>query len=285
MSPQPLSFSREIASVLLKVFAVLVTLASIVVGLFLVGNSYSGVSDGSCTIAVMPITGEIMPYGRGIEYPNFTSTPTDVRDFLSSVENDQTVAVEGVLFEINSPGGTPVAAEDIAGQINAFSLPTAVLIGDVGASGGYMIASAADHIVASAMSEIGSIGVTMSYLENSEKNKQEGVTYVPLSSGKFKDAGSPDKALSPDERKYFESQLDIIYKEFIKIVAQNRNIPEDDVRKIADGSTLIGQQAVDKKLVDQIGDRTAIRQYFAEKLGKDISEISFCEYKPPLGIM
>lgn len=275
------SFGRELASVLLKVFGFLLTIFLIGAIIIFFSFGYASVSDGSCNIAVMPIEGVIMPWGNGVEYPEFAVTPTDVRDFLTLVSDDE-LFIEGVLFEINSPGGTPVAAEDIAKQIKALGLPTAALIGDIGASGGYMVASAADKIFASSMSDVGSIGVTMSYVEESEKNEKEGLTYVPLTTGKFKDAGDPNKPLSDDDRTYFQSQLDYIKDEFVKLVATNRNMETEAVEKLADGSTLIGQQAVDAKLVDQIGDRDAVKQYFAEQLNKDVSEISFCEYTDPL---
>ena len=280
-----MSFGREVASVLLKVIGVVLTLILIVVGLVAIGYSYTGVGDGICNIAVMPIEGELMPLGYSSDYLDFTTTPTDVRDFITGVHNDETGQIKGVLFEINSPGGTPVAAESIAKQIKSLDLPNAALIGDMGASGGYMVASAANRIFASSMSQIGSIGVTMSYVENSEKNKKDGLTYVPLTTGKYKDAGSTEKPLSAEDRSYFESQLAIVYNEFIKLVATNRSITEDEVRAIADGSTMIGTQAVDKKLVDEIGDRESVRAYFAEKLNLDASDITFCEYKQPLGII
>jgi protease-4 len=275
------SFGRELASILLKVFGVLLTIFLIgaIVAFFSFG--FASVSDGSCNIAVMPIEGVIMPWGSGVEYPEFAVTPNDVRDFLSLVDDDS-LFIEGVLFEVNSPGGTPVAAEQIAKQISSLELPTAVLIGDIGASGGYMVASAADKIFASSMSDVGSIGVTMSYVEESLKNKEDGLTYVPLTTGKFKDAGSPNKAISDEERTYFEGQLETINNEFINLVAYNRDMTYDEVKKLADGSTVIGQKAVEAKLVDQIGNRDSVKQFFAEKLGKDVSEISFCEYTEPL---
>jgi len=238
------------------------------------------VSDGECNIAVMPINGVIMPFGSGVMYEEFVTTPADVRDFLATLEYE--TMIEGVLFEINSPGGTPVASEDIASQVAALELPNIALVGDVAASGGYMIASAADTIVASPMSDVGSIGVTMSYTEESEKNDEEGITYVPLNSGKFKDTGSPNKPLSEEERTLLEGQLQEVHNYFVDLVSKYRNINRDDVAALADGSTLTGTKAQEKKLVDILGGREAAKEAFAVKLGKDKSEISFCEYTAPL---
>jgi protease-4 len=275
------SFGRELASVLLKVFGVLLTIFLLVAVVVVFSFSFTAVSDGDCNIAVMPIEGVIMPWGYGAQYPEFAVTPDDVRDFLTLVADDE-LFIEGVLFEVNSPGGTPVASEDIAKQIRALELPTAVLIGDMGASGGYMVASAADKIFASAMSDVGSIGVNMSYVEESLKNKEDGLTYESLTTGKFKDAGDPNKPLTEEERAYFQGQLDAVNNEFINLVANYRGLEVDAVRALADGSTLVGQKAVDAKLIDAIGDRDAVKAFFAEKLGKDASEIKFCEYVPPL---
>lgn len=275
------SFGRELASVLLKVFGVLLTIFLIGAVIMFFSLGYTAVSDGECNIAVMPIEGIIMPWGYGAQYPEFAVTPDDVRDFLTLVADDE-LFIEGVLFEVNSPGGTPVASEDIAKQIKALELPTAALIGDMGASGGYMVASAADKIFASAMSDVGSIGVSMSYVEESLKNKEEGLTYESLTTGKYKDAGDPNKPLSEDERAYFQGQLDEVNNEFINLVASNRGLEYDTVKALADGSTLIGQKAVDAKLIDAVGDRDAVKTFFAEKLEKDVSEIKFCEYVAPL---
>jgi protease IV len=279
---QNISFGREVASVLLKVTAVLLTIVLIIGGIVVFSYGISSVSDGTCNIAVFPLEGEIMPFGHGTDYPSFTVTPRDVRDFLKTVHDDPTGNIKGVLFEINSPGGAAVAALDISKQIKDLDLPNAALIGDVGASGGYMVASAADRIFASTMSDVGSIGVTMSYVENSLKNKKDGLTYVPLTTGKFKDAGSPEKPLSEDDRTYFQAQLDTVYNEFIKLVSENRGLSIEDVKAIADGSTLIGQQAVDKKLIDQIGDRDSVRDYFALTLNLSKDKVQFCEFNPTL---
>ncbi len=275
-----MSFGRELASVLLKVFAVILTLAIIIGMIGFFTFSLTSISDGECNIAVMPINGVIMPYGNGVMYDDFVTTPTDVRDFLSTLEYES--MIEGVMFEINSPGGTPVASEDIATQIAALEMPNIALVGDIAASGGYMIASAADTIVASPMSDVGSIGVTMSYTEESEKNEEEGITYVPLNSGKFKDTGSPNKPLSEEERTLLEGQLEEIHNYFIDLVSKYRNINRDDVAVLADGSTLTGTKAQEKKLVDILGGREAVKEAFAVKLGKDKSEIKFCEYVAPL---
>lgn len=275
-----MSFGREVASVLLKVFAVFLSIALILGLIGIMAFSLTSISDGECNIAVMPIDGVIMPFGNGVMYGDFVTTPKDVRDFIAALEYETTI--EGVMFEINSPGGTPVASEAIASEIVALELPNVALVGDMAASGGYMVAASTDTIVASPMSDVGSIGVTMSYTEESEKNEEEGITYVPLNSGKFKDMGSPNKPLTDEERTLLEGQLQEVHDYFVDLVSRYRNIDRAEVASLADGSTLTGTKALEKKLIDILGGREAVKEVFAVKLGKDKSEIKFCEYVAPL---
>ncbi len=274
------SFGREVASVALKVVAVVITIVLIVISLGVITFSFTAISDGECNIAVMPIEGVIMPFGNGVSYPEFATTPRDVRDFLAALEYE--TMIEGILFEINSPGGTPVASEAIASDISMIEMPNLALVGDIAASGGYMIAAAADSIIASPMSDVGSIGVTMSYVEESKKNEKDGLTYVPLNSGEFKDIGSPNKPITDEERTLLEAQLDEVHNYFIDLVSRYRDIDRESVAALADGSTMTGKQALEKKLIDHLGGREEAKRIFAERLGKQPNEIHFCEYVAPL---
>jgi protease-4 len=145
-----------------------------------------------------------------------------------------------------------------------------------------MIAAASDYLIASPMSMVGSIGVTMSYLEYSKQNEEDGVEYVELNTGKFKNSGSPDKPLTDEERELFQRDLDEIHTEFVNMVAKYRNLPEERVRELADGSTLNGVRARDAGLVDEVGGRAEAKNALASLLQKDLKDIVFCEYESPL---
>jgi protease-4 len=270
------TFGREVASVLFKAA---VTITSIIFIFVFFGSYYEEqpVSDGSCNIAVFPIEGVIMPFTSYAEY-DLIVTPASVRDFMNSVDSDPNI--QGILFEINSPGGTPVAAERIADMIAESTLPTVSLIGDIGASGGYLVAAAADTVIASTMSDVGGIGVTMSYVEESQKNEEEGLTFVPLSSGKFKDAGNPNKPLTEEERALFEGDLALIHAEFIKKVADFRGLAIEQVEALADGASMPGVRALGTGLIDLLGGRETAKERFSDTLGVDVSQINFCEYNP-----
>ena len=118
----------------------------------------------------------------------------------------------------------------------------------------------------------------MSYLENSTQNKNNGLEFVSLASGKFKDSGVTDKPLTEEERSLFERDIKIYYDEFVKEVAENRNLSVEDVQKLADGSTQPGALALEHKLIDSLGDIETARSWFKEKTQTDESEVVFCSY-------
>lgn len=270
------SFLRETATTIMKATVVVVTIIISIISISALYGVETEVGDGSCDIAVLPIEGVILPY-HGIGDFEMVVTPETIESFMTAAEKDTNI--KGVLLEINSPGGTPVASQRIAERFKNSSLPVVGIVGDTAASGGYMIASAADYIVASPMSSVGSIGVTMSYVEESKKNEEEGLTYVQLTSGKFKDTGTPNRPITDEERALLEADLKIVHDEFVSIVANNRNLSIEAVQALADGSTMPGARAVEAGLVDRLGNRETTKEIFAEVLGLTPQDISFCEYK------
>lgn len=106
---------------------------------------------------------------------------------------------------------------------------------------------------------------------------EQGIEYISLSSGKFKDYMNPDKELTTEERALLERDLAIWHDEFVKQVATNRNLPIEDVTKLADGSSLPSKLALEAKLIDTIGDKETVRNWFAEQLNLSPDEVIFCE--------
>ncbi|MDO8565842.1 MAG: S49 family peptidase [Candidatus Moranbacteria bacterium] len=237
-------------------------------------------SDLSCNIAVVPIVGEIIPYagadkdGSGNELPP-TTNADDVLSLLRAAESNPNM--RGVLVRIDSNGGTPVASEIISNALKRTPLPVVALIREMGTSGAYLAATGARTIIASPFSNIGSIGVTMSYLENTRRNAQEGLQYVPLASAQFKDYGNPDKSLTYAERMLIERDLTIYHKQFVEEVAKNRNLPLEQVAKLADGSAMPGALALENGLVDALGDQQTARVWFADNLTISSTNVVFCE--------
>ncbi len=241
-------------------------------------NASWEISDGVCNIAVASVNGGITTMGGATTTEGESSSITNADDVIASLraaEADQNIL--GVIVNIDSLGGAPVASELIANALKNLSLPTVALIREYGTSGAYLAATGADTIIASPFSDVGSIGITLSYLENWEKNAKEGLRFVSLSSGKYKDYGNPDKPLTAEERALLERDLKIYHDQFVKEVSENRNLPIEDISKLADGSSMPGELALQNKLIDALGDQETARAWFAEKLEKNSEDIIFCE--------
>lgn len=269
------SFLRETAGVIMRATVVVLTIIIVIVSISALYEVETGISDGQCTVAVLPIEGVILPFHGLAEY-EMVITPETVEGFMTAAEEDS--HIEAVLLEINSPGGTPVASERIAERFRNTHLPVVGLIGDMAASGGYMIAAASDFLIASPMSDVGSIGVNMSYVEESQKNEEEGLTYVQLTTGKFKDIGDPNRPITEEERALLEADLQIVHDEFVDIVAEYREMDRAEVEALADGASMPGKRAIDAGLIDSLGGLAEAQGVLANILEKDVQDIRFCEY-------
>ncbi|MBI3031384.1 MAG: signal peptide peptidase SppA [Candidatus Rokubacteria bacterium] len=178
-----------------------------------------------------------------------------VREELKKAEDDD--RLQALVVRINSPGGTATASDILYHELSAFKarkkIPVIAVIMDVGASGGYYVALAADTIVAHPTTVTGSIGVVMLTLNAEGLLQKVGVAPLAIKSGAKKDMGSPFRALSDDERQIFQGVIDDLYSRFVSLIAKERRLPEDKVRAFADGRIYTAQQAKDLGLVDRVG--------------------------------
>lgn len=231
-------------------------------------------NDGKqCSILGIALHGELVTY-------TFAGDPDDASansDVSSSEDITRLIAtadadpeIKAILFDVDSPGGSPVAGEEIANAIRGATKPVVAVIRGVGASAAYWGVSSADRIYASRNSDVGSIGVTTSYLDNTESNKKNGIVYNQLSSGKYKDTFSPDKPLTKEERDLIMRDIMIMHDNFVENIATNRNLPLEAVREIADGSSVLGEQAKDYGLIDEIGGLPEAKKYLEEKTGESL---------------
>jgi protease-4 len=213
-----------------------------------------------CNATGLDIRGMIDTYGDTIG-ANAPAVPSDTTQDMTSSENivshiedaANDPNIKALFIEIDSGGGMPQAALEIEKALQESGKPSVAWIRGYGDSAAYWIATGASTIVASPESDIGSIGVTLSFLDNAKQNAQAGITFNSLSTGKFKDTGSPDKPLTSDERAYLEKSLDITLQHFIQAVSDNRKIPIEKVRALADGSSMLGEEALENKLIDVLG--------------------------------
>ncbi len=215
-------------------------------------------------IAVVPING-IISTGDNSDFIGTKATPSEkIVEWIKDA--DKSKETKAILLEIDSPGGSPVATEEIATAVKNANKTVVAVIREMGASGAFWVATAADYIFASKMSLTGSIGVTGSRLEFSGLLKDYNVTYRQLSSGKYKDAGSPWKEMSIEEQQLFQIMLDSIHSDFISAVAENRKMPVDKVKEIANGFVLTGAQAKELGLIDAIGNKEDAIKYIEQQL-------------------
>ena len=178
-----------------------------------------------------------------------------VREELKKAEDDD--RIQALVVRINSPGGTATASDILYRELSTFKarkkIPVVAAIMDVGASGGYYVALAADTIVAHPTTVTGSIGVVMLTLNAEGLLQKVGIAPLAIKSGAKKDMGSPFRGLSDEERQIFQGVIDDLYGRFVSLIAKERRMPEDKVRAFADGRIYTARQAKELGLVDRVG--------------------------------
>ncbi len=255
---------------------ILLTILAVMFVFFVLLPISLSIFDGSKmgNVALIPIDGPIT--GNGGSYlGQSTTSAKNIVSFIKDADNNPKIKV--ILLEINSPGGSAVASDEIASAIKKTEKPTIAVIREVGASGGYWIASATDHIIANKMSITGSIGVISSFIEFSGLMEEYGVGYEQLTSGKYKDAGTPYRKLSEEERSIFQKKIDKIHNYFIEEIANNRGLEKNKITELATGEFYLGIEAFELDLVDQLGDRDTAEQYIKDNY--DLEEIDFLSYQ------
>jgi protease-4 len=221
------------------------------------------------TRASVPVSDYLPPDGSGALYtPNYAIANTIV-DALDNAAADP--AIKAVIVDIDSAGGSGTAAHEVTDALRRLGKPSIALIHDMGLSAGYLVASGADSIIANKTSTIGSIGVTLSYISDFEKSKNEGLEYVQLSSAPFKDMLAPSKILTDEERALAEQVLAILHSEFVSTVARFRDLPEEQVSEIADGSPMVGSDALASGLIDGLGGIAEVKMQLESALGEPVS--------------
>lgn len=263
---EPRSRIKPILYIILGIFFVIFFI--IPLGLVMFDGSKSG------NVALIPIEGIITGDGNA-PFGKLALASSDIVEFIKEADKNQQVKV--ILLEINSPGGSAVASDEIANALKSTSKPTVSLIREVGASGGYWVASATDYIVANRMSITGSIGVISSYLEFSGLMNEYGVGYERLVAGENKDLGNPYRKLETQERQILQSKLDKIHHFFVQEVAANRDLNLEKVKDLATGEFYLGIEAMNLGLVDQLGDKDTVEAYI--KKTHHLEDINYAKYE------
>jgi protease-4 len=196
-------------------------------------------------------------------------------DILSQVyyrleKASQDKHIRGIILRLDTPGGDVTSSDILYNEILKFKkktgLPVVALMMGMAASGGYYVASACDYVIAHPSTITGSIGVISIFPSFGVLLARFGIKTQVIKSGELKDAGSPFRDMTKDEQKVFQDIINELYERFLRVVYEKRKgvLSEDEIRKIADGRVYTGLQALELKLVDEVG-------YFDNALAKTLA--------------
>jgi protease-4 len=165
--------------------------------------------------------------------------------------------VKAVLLIVDSPGGTVTGSDVLYEEIKAFrksGKKVVTLVRSLAASGGYYVAAGSDHIICHRTGITGSIGVIWPHLNVSRLlDEKLLISYEPIKSTKMKDIGSMTRAMTPEERKILQDVVADAHNRFVEVVAEGRELNEAEAAALANGSIFTAQQALDNRLIDEIG--------------------------------
>jgi len=215
-----------------------------------------GPVDGEPYVAFLYVEGEISD-------SNYDSLgyPYDYQHYWTLDQLDQLMHDpdnRGLFFYVDSPGGTIYHSDELYLAIKEYqdvtNRPVYVYMGPYGASGAYYFSVAADKIFVNRNTLTGSIGVTMgTYLDFSGTLEQLGVETHTVDTGEMKSVGNGFDALTEEQKNYLQGLVDEAYEQFTGIISEEREIPLEDVKKLADGRLYTAKQALELNLVDGIG--------------------------------
>lgn len=193
------------------------------------------------------------PHIARIQISGFIRPDREFVDMLDRIGKAD--AVKAVIVEINSPGGATSGGEALYEGLRrlAEKKPTVAHVEALAASAGYMAALGTDRIVVRRSALTGSIGVLAQWADVSELMDKAGIRYEEVKSSPLKASPNPFKPTSPEAKAAIERMIQDSYGWFVRLVAERRGLGDDQARAVADGRVFTGSQALEAKLVDEIG--------------------------------
>ena len=208
-----------------------------------------------------------------------------LRAVLNKIANNK--MARALILRINSPGGTMVGAEGLYHSIREISdkKPVVAVMGEVATSAGYMVALAADRIVARRTTITGSVGVLMQSADITNLLEKLGIRPQIVKSSELKAQPSPFEPFSSAAREISEIVVAYVHKYFLDLVSERRKLSITDARRLSDGRIFTGGQAIEKGLVDELGGENEARKWLDQKKNISIQLGSrLIEYKKNQGI-
>ena len=249
--PKPGKKGSRAGRVLIYLLVIVGLIIIIGGSLFVIFGDFGTLPMDSNKVAVIYVQGAMitgnLPGGFGY------ATSEEISKSIQDAADDKNV--KAIVLRINSPGGTPAAAQEIVTEIKKAQehKPVVVSMGDVAASAAYYISAPADHIIANPDTMTGSIGVIWVFENSSEYFDEEGVDFYVAKSGDFKDMGANWRGLSDDEKQYSEEVVLEVFERFVDEIACGRGLSRSEVKDMADGRIYTGSRAVELGLVDETG--------------------------------
>jgi protease IV len=216
--------------------------------IFLIGNESMGWGDG---VGLLEVKGLIV------------DSEETVRQLEELKKNDR---VKAIVLRVDSPGGVVGPSQEIYAEVRKVAAGKKVVVsmGSLAASGGYYISVPATMIMANPGTITGSIGVLMKISNIEGLLGKVGMKAFTLKTGKFKDAGSPLRDMTEQDKAMLQGVINDAHNQFVNAVADGRKLPVEEIRKLADGRIFTGNQALALKLID----RTGTLQDAIEEAGK-----------------
>lgn len=208
------------------------------------------------TIQKISIEGEI-----GAEMTNTYSRASVINQIKEAKSNSN---VKAILLSVNTPGGGVYETAELYNELKNSGKDVYVSMKKQATSGGYYVSMAAKKIFANTETTTGSLGVIMSFVSAQKYLNDHGIKQETIRSGEQKAIGGLLEDLPESTRKIYQEQNKEAYDRFVKAIAQGRNMSEDEVRKLADGRTYTGTQAVENKLIDKIGTEEDLINFIKE---------------------
>ena len=175
--------------------------------------------------------------------------------------------VKAILLSVNSPGGGVYETAELYNALKNSGKDVYVSMKKTAASGGYYVSTVAKKIFVNTETTTGSLGVIMSYVSAQKFLNDHGIKQETIRSGEQKAVGGLTEDLPESTRKILQEQNKEAYERFVKAIAEGRHLSEDEVKKLADGRTYTGTQAVANKLADKVGTEDELIDLIKEEKG------------------
>lgn len=207
-------------------------------------------------IAVLNLNGTIQDTGDATSL--FSTGVYNHQSFMKNLNYAKEDSdVKGIIIRVNTPGGGVMESAQIHDKIVEIQKdtkkPVYISMGSMAASGGYYISAPADKIFASPETLTGSLGVIMEGINYAGLAEKYGVKFETIKSGEFKDIMSPSREMTDEERAILQEMINSSYNGFVNVISEGRDIPIEEVKRIADGRIYDGRQAKELNLIDDFG--------------------------------